>query len=335
MSISGLSERHANFSMIAPHLARVLVTGATGTLGYNIVNHLAAMHPRTRIQVLVRKPDYNLFAGHSNVGQQKVDMNDIERFTEAALDFQPNAIIHCAATGVRPSKISWFDVIDLNVTATVQLFRASCEIPDCHFIHVSTGLVYDSQDRPCHEGDPIDTLHPYGASKAAVDCLLRAGADRLNRHLTVVRPFSFTGLFDGGDRLFPSLLRTAIAGTPFSMSPGTQLRDFCSVQDVAEAICLILERGTHPSRNIFNVGSGRSIALKDIVLDVVQQLGLTMDIRFGDLPFHPHEPMHLVADIGRMESLGWKPRVSLSYAVWQLARTQFPDLAVTRPEELL
>ena len=33
------------------------------------------------------------------------------------------------------------------------------------------------QGRPCREGDPIDTLHPYGASKAAADCLLRAGAE--------------------------------------------------------------------------------------------------------------------------------------------------------------
>ncbi len=318
--------------MSETHLARVLVTGASGTLGYNIVRHLAATKPRTRIQVLLRKSDPHLFGDFPNVGQQKVDMAEIGRFTEAALDFQPTAIIHCAASGVRPSKISWFEIIDLNVSATVQLFRASCEIPDCHFIHISTGLVYDSQDRPCHEGDPIDTLHPYGASKAAVDCLLRAGADRLRRHLTIVRPFSFTGLHDGGDRLFPSLLRSAQEGTSFPMSPGTQLRDFCAVQDVAEAICSILEQSTEPARNIFNVGSGRSIALKDIVSDVVQQLGLKVDLRFGELPFHPHEPMHLVADIGRMQSLGWQPRTNLAYAVWQLAQAKFPHLPVIRPE---
>lgn len=321
--------------MAEPHLARVLITGASGTLGYNIVRQLAATNPRTRIKIFLRRPDPHLFEDFPNVGQQKVDMAEIGRFTEAALDFHPTAIIHCAASGVRPSKISWFDIIDLNVSATVQLFRASCEIPDCHFIHISTGLVYDSQARPCHEGDPIDTLHPYGASKAAVDCLLRAGADRLHRHLTIVRPFSFTGLHDGGDRLFPSLLRSALEGKSFPMSPGTQLRDFCAVQDVAEAICAILEQSTEPARNIFNVGSGRSIPLKDIVCDVVEQLGINVDIRFGDLPFHPHEPMHLVADIDRVRSLGWSPRTNLAYAVWQLAQTQFPDLAVRQPEQSL
>ena len=111
---------------------------------------------------------------------------------------------------------------------------------------MSTGLVYGEQSRPCREGDPIDTLHPYGASKAAADCLLRAGAERLKRHLTVLRPFSFTGLHDGGDRLFPSLLRSALKGEPFSMSAGTQIRDFCAVQDVAEAVCLVLEEERCP-----------------------------------------------------------------------------------------
>ena len=318
--------------MTRPHLARVLVTGASGTLGYNIVRHLAATHPRTRVQVLLRTPDQALFAEFPNVGQQKADLGDLPRFTDAMLDFQPNAIIHCAATGVRPSRISWFEVIQLNVAATLELFRAAGEVPDCHFIHVSTGLVYDAQDRPCHEGDPIDTLHPYGASKAAADCLLRAGADRLHRHLTIVRPFSFTGLHDGGDRLFPSLLRAAAERQPFRLSPGTQLRDFCAVQDVAEAICTILEQSTEPERNIFNLGSGRTISLRQIVEDVCGQLGLDVDLRFGELPFHPHEPMQLVADIGRARALGWQPRTNLAYAVWQLARTLFPELSLKEPQ---
>ena len=319
--------------MIPTHLDRVLITGASGTLGYNIVRHLASTHPATRIHLLLRKPDPHLFAEFVNVGQQKADLANISAFTDAIIDFQPNAIIHCAASGVRPSNIDWFDVINLNVAAAVEIFRASCKIPNCHFIHISTGLVYDAKDQPCHEGDPVDTLHPYGATKAAADCLLRAGADRLQRHLTVVRPFSFTGLHDGGDRLFPSLLRAAANGQPFVMSAGTQVRDFCAVQDVAEAISIILDQGIEPARTLFNVGSGRATPLRKIVDSVVRQLKLPVEVKHGDRPLQSQEPLHLVADIRSMEALGWRPRTNLAYAVWQLARSEFPDLPVDQPEQ--
>jgi nucleoside-diphosphate-sugar epimerase len=281
----------------------------------------------------MRALDEALFSDLPNVTLQEVDMADFAAAHRAVAEVQPNAIIHCAASGVRPSNIGWFEQIHLNVSATVALFHAACEIPDCHFIHISTGLVYSSQARPCREHDPIDTLHPYGASKAAADCLLRAGAERLKRHLTVVRPFSFTGLHDGGDRLFPSLLRAAERGEPFPMSAGTQIRDFCAVQDVAEAVVLILEEGTLPGRDIFNLGSGQSVSLRGIVGSVCRQLGIQVDLDLGAKPFHPQEPMNLVADIHLAESLGWRPRTNLAYAVWQLAQSQFPGLKVRQPEQ--
>jgi nucleoside-diphosphate-sugar epimerase len=316
-----------------PHLTKILVTGASGTLGYNIVRHLGSTQPSTQIHVLMRSLDNTLFLDLPNVALQQVDLADTSALARSVLECAPNAIIHCAASGVRPSKIDWFELIRLNVSATMTLFEASCDVEDCHFIHVSTGLVYGEQDRPCRERDPIDTLHPYGASKAAADCLLRAGAERLKRHLTVLRPFSFTGLHDGGDRLFPSLLRSVQMGKPFHMSAGTQIRDFCAVQDVAEAVSLILGEATLPGRDVFNIGSGKSIALRSIVGSVCRQLGLEVDLRLGDVPFHPYEPMNLVADIHLAQSLGWQPRTNLAYAVWQLARSQFPELKVDQPEQ--
>ena len=316
-----------------PHLERILITGGSGTLGYNVVRDLGQRYPQSKLRILMRAPDDALFADLPNVSLQQVELADTAALTGAVASFQPNAIIHCAASGVRPNKLSYFDFVDLNVSATMHLFHASCMIDGCHFIQISTGLVYGSQTRPCREDDPINTLHPYGASKAAADCLLRAGAERLSRHLTILRPFSFTGLHDGGDRLFPSLLQAALDGKPFGMSAGTQLRDFCSVEDVVSAIALVLEEGEQASRDIFNVGSGLSISLGRIVRSVVRQLDLNVEVRLGERPFHPLEPNYLVADISRMKSLGWQPRVNLAYSVWELAQTNFKTLAVSQPEK--
>ncbi len=117
------------------------------------------------------------------------------------------------------------------------------------------------------------------------------------------------------------------------MSAGTQIRDFCAVQDVAEAVVLILEEGTLPGRDIFNLGSGQSVSLRGIVGSVCRQLGIKVELELGAKPFHPQEPMNLVADIHLAESLGWRPRTNLAYAVWQLAQSQFPALNVKQPEQ--
>ncbi len=319
--------------MLRAHLERVLITGGSGTLGYNIVRTLGLAHPEMQILVLMRAVDATLFADLPNVSLQQVDMLDTALLVKAVESFRPNAVIHSAASGVRPSNIGYFGLVDLNVSATLHLFRAASEIPECHFINISTGLVYGQQDRPCRESDAVNTLHPYGASKAAADILLRAAAERLDRHLTILRPFSFTGVHDGGDRLFPSLLRAALERQPFGMSKGTQLRDFCAVQDVAEVVAMVLEEGEQPGRDIFNIGSGLSVSLGRIVHSVARQLDLDVEIRLGEKPFHPLEPTQLVADISRTTALGWRPKTNLAYAVWQLAREQYPTLRVSEPEQ--
>lgn len=314
-------------------IKRVLITGATGTLGYNLVKHLAACIPGIQLRLPVRRLENDLFAGLQNVSLERVDLTSTSQVTHIVGSFQPDAVIHCAASGVRPNRLDYFDIIDFNVSATLKLFQACCAIEDCHFIHISSALVYAAQERPYREQDPLYTLHPYGSSKAAADLLMCAAAKRLDRQLTILRPFSFTGIHDGGSRFFPALLQCALDRTPFAMSPGTQLRDFCAVQDVVEAITLVLNHGSWPDVNVINVGSGLSIPLAKIVASVVEELGLDVEIQLGALPLHPFEQRCLVADISLATRLGWRPKTNLSYAIWQLARSNFPGLKVREPEQ--
>ena len=119
---------------------------------------------------------------------------------------------------------------------------------------------------------------------------------------------------------------TALASALAAASPAR-------AQDVVDAVTMVLEEGEQPGRDIFNVGSGLSVSLGRIVHSVVRQLSLEVDIRLGELPFHPLEPTQLVADISRTTSLGWRPRINLAYAVWQLARSQYPALKLSEPEK--
>lgn len=312
---------------------RILVTGGTGTLGYNILSQLAGV------------ADYTVIAPIRNMHRVGDELRGKVQFIEHELGdpihtaqiferVNPDVIVHCAASGLRLPRTSWFDLMQFNVESTMRLFQMNCRFDHhSHFIYISTGLVYREQAHPLVESDPIESLHPYGASKAAGDALLQAAAAEFQRSLTILRPFAFTGLHDGGERLFPRILKAADSREAMPMTAGIQIRDFCSVDDIARAVLMAIERKPSQLIEKFNLGSGCSIPLRDLVTKVCSELGITPELRFGEVPMHPYEPHHSVADItSARKILGWEPRHSLSHAVWELARQTHPTLVCKEPE---
>jgi nucleoside-diphosphate-sugar epimerase len=118
-----------------------------------------------------------------------------------------------------------------------------------------------------------------------------------------------------------------------SMTSGTQVRDFCSVDDIARAVLMVIERKSENLIEKFNLGSGRSLPLRELVTEVCSDLGIRPELRFGETSMHPYEPHHSVADItSARKTLGWAPRHRLSHAVWELARQTHPNLVCNEPE---
>lgn len=312
---------------------KILLTGGSGTLGYNILRQLAN-DPRYCVAAPMRdihSPVVQKFAGQIQFIEH--DLSDAIHTAQIFERLNPDIIVHCAASGLRPPKGSWFDLMQFNVVSTMRLFQMNCRLDkDSHFIYISTGLVYREQGRPLTEEDAVETLHPYGASKAATDLMLQAASAEFKRSLTILRPFAFTGQHDGGKRLFPLILEAAAESRRLGLTSGTQVRDFCSVDDIAEAVGNVIERDKAQLIDIFNLGSGLSLSLRHIIEKVCDELELKVDLAFGKCKMHPYEPHNLVANISRAESvLGWKPQTSLSFAVWELAREIAPSLKLKCP----
>jgi nucleoside-diphosphate-sugar epimerase len=311
---------------------RVLVTGATGTLGFNVISQLV-LDEANKVFAPIRTIRPFLHRLGSAVELIVHDVQDEEATNRLIQEVKPDVIVHCAASGVRPPRSEWFEMIVFNVAGSIALFKAYCALPkSTHFIYISTGLVYRVQQRPLREDDPVGTLHPYGAGKAAADSLLLAAAAEFKRTVTVLRPFAFTGIHDGSERLFPGLLRSAAAGQPFCLTSGEQVRDFCAVEDVARAVVACVKRKPRELIEVFNIGSGRSESVRALIERVCHELTLTVDLQFGRAPLQPFEPSYLVADISRArQELGWEPKINLAYAVWQLALEIAPTLKLSEP----
>ncbi len=304
---------------------RILLTGASGTLGRNLLD-LIGNDPDYEICSLLRKESRSI-KPYQSVIEKRLNLSDRVAVTRCVDGFNPDTVVHCAATGMEFPKTEWFDLIRFNVDFTINLSESAAQNSNAHFIFISTGLAYKPIDRPLNEEDALETLHPYGASKAAADVLVRSAAVEFGLPLTVLRPFSFTGLGDDRTRLFPSILRAASDGGHLNLTPGNQVRDHISARDVARGILAALQkppiRGGNPE--IYNVGSGCTKPIRTIIEEVTSDLGINVDLRFGARQPGPHEPRFLVADYSKAKKkLGWEPSERLSEAVYKLAAESFP-----------
>jgi nucleoside-diphosphate-sugar epimerase len=313
---------------------RIILTGASGTLGFHVASQLS-QEANTSVLCLQRANSQHrrLPAG---VECHYVDFLDRNALRDVVQRLMPRSIIHCAASGTRFPKPNWFEMVRFNVDATLALCESASLLTDCSFVYVSTGLAYRDQGRHLAEDDPLDTLHPYGASKAAADLLVRAAAAEFRVPLTVVRPFSFTGQADTGSRLFPALLQAAAEKRSFDMSPGDQVRDHCAVQDIARGVLAAtsLTRNHPQSLRVYNLGCGDTTSLKLLIQRLVSELGLDLRLNFGARDYAPFEPHFMVANAARaLAELGWRPQTNFAYAVWQLAQEAFPSLELRMPRE--
>jgi len=312
---------------------RILITGTSGVLGRHALLQLLG-RSGTEVLAIHRQasPEYLPVDG---VRHETVNFGDRAALAALFEEFQPTCLIHCAASGMIFPHIEWFKLIRFNVDATLLLFELASMYPGCHFVHVSTGLAYRSTGQALKETDALENVHPYGASKAAADLLLRSAAVEFGVPLTVFRPFSFTGTGDTKTRLFPALLRAAVEKKALPLSAGDQVRDFCSAREIARAIVMSVDRVPDAKvPALFNLGSGQALNLRTLIERVVEELAIPVRLEFGARPYGPFEAMHLVADISRANlELGWRSQHNLAHAVWQLAEDSFSSLKLKEPKE--
>lgn len=314
---------------------RVLLTGASGTLGWNVLLSLAC-EPNIKILSILRRPLPKI-KNIPTVNTVIVDDFRSPEFSSLFYKFNPTCVIHCAASGMDRPRPPLVDLIWTNVDLSIKICQLVSDIQPCHYIYISSGLAYANQEKALTEDCPLCSIHPYGSTKAAADILVRSAAAELSFPLTILRPFSFTGAHDKGGRLFPYILRQASKQIPAELTDCKQVRDYCSVEDIALGVkqSLLLKDTNDISTQIFNLGSGCSVPLRNMIENIVEELGLDVDIKFGSIEANAFDPRFLVADCSMAkQKLQWEPRQSIAYAVWQLACEQFPELHVCKPNEL-
>lgn len=148
----------------------------------------------------------------------------------------------------------------------------------------------------------------YARSKKLLEQALTHLEERTGRRFINVHLHNMYG--PGGEpaELVGFVIARMLAGSPVEVSDGRNSRDFIFVDDAVAALN-VLSTGADalsPGAPV-EVGSGRSVRLRDVVLLLGELTGSTSELRFGAKPGNPFEPDRLAADVGPLRRLGWAP----------------------------
>jgi nucleoside-diphosphate-sugar epimerase len=289
-------------------MSRVLLTGASGFIGGHAIQPL--LDRGFEIHAVARHAAPNGPVGHGIVWHS-ADLLDGAQAQALVRTVQPSHLLHCAWYVAHGKFWNAQENLDW-VAASLRLLRGFAEAGGQRVVMAGTCAEYDwTGDGLCREDStPLRPATLYGASKQALSVVLSAFARQAQLSSAWGRVFLPYGPHEPAQKLVPSVIRALLRGEPARTSHGHQVRDLIHVEDVADAFAALLDGAV---QGAVNIGSGQPVRLRDVVMQIGEQIGRQELIQLGALPPPSGDPPTLVADVARLrDEVGWHPRRSLA-----------------------
>ena len=337
----------------------IIVTGGAGFIGSAVVRRL--IHESDETVVNIDKLTYagnleSLAAARDDPRHvlERVDICDAPAVTQIFSAYRPHAVMHLAAESHVDRSIDGpADFIQTNVVGTFTLLEAARDYfnglsgaarDQFRFHHVSSDEVFGSLGDAgiFTEQSPYSPNSPYSASKAASDHLVRAWGETYGLPIVVTNCSNNYGPYQFPEKLIPVLILKALKGEAMPIyGKGENVRDWLHVEDHAEALCLVLERGK--LGETYNIGGNAERRN----IEVARAVCAIMDEIFPDSLHVPHaslieyvtdRPGHdrrYAMDTSKIEKeLGWRPRRSFESGLrdtvaWYLDNRQWWERILT------
>ena len=314
---------------------KILVTGGAGFIGSAVVRRAIGDRGYSVVNVDVLTYAANP-ANLASVDQnerysfEQVDIRDGEALDRVFKHHDPDAVMHLAAESHVDRSIEGpLAFVDTNVMGTATLLQAARAHYDAlpkerqdrfRFHHISTDEVYGTLGP---EGFFTETTRyqpnsPYASSKASSDMMVRAWGKTFGLPVVISNCSNNYGPFQFPEKLIPVVTLKALAGKAIPVyGDGQNVRDWLYVDDHAEALLTILEKGR--LGEIYNVGGDAEVNN----LDLVKRICAIVDAeRPGSVPaeslieFVTDRPGHdfrYAIDATKIKNeLGWTPSVDVN-----------------------
>ncbi|MGJ5617649.1 UDP-glucose 4-epimerase GalE [Sulfitobacter sp. MF3-043] len=304
----------------------ILVTGGAGYIGSHACKALkaAGFIPVTYDNLITGWQESVKFGPF-----ERGDLLDRARLDQVFAQYQPVAVMHFAALSQVPESMAepgkyWRN----NVMGSLTLIEAAVAAGCLNFVFSSTCATYGDQDNVVlDENSAQFPINAYGASKRAIEEILRDFETSNDLRHVIFRYFNVAGADPGGEvgefhqpetHLVPLMLDAidgkrdalTIFGTDYDTPDGTCIRDYVHVCDLVDAHVLGLKwlKDGKGSR-VFNLGTGSGFSVREVI-DHSREV-TNRAVPYNEGPRRAGDCVKLVSGSQRaIDELGWKPERS-------------------------
>ncbi len=279
---------------------KVFITGETGFIGSRLKNYFQ------RLGVIVINP--NIDIQNSGINNR---INILEKEKLNQLEGDIDAIIHLASkTSIPNSFVNPYETYYTNIIGTLNILEFAKEKRIKKVVNVSTYVYGKPLYVPIDENHPINPHSPYNRSKLLAENLCENYSKDFNLNIVTLRPFYIYGPSSNPSSFIPSIIRQINTNRKAILSQKNTKRDFLFVDDFISLVLKIL-RNFPRHYNVYNVGSGKSNSLEDVIKIFEKIMQNEIDIDYNE-SLRPNDILEMVADIGIVtEQFDWKPKIDI------------------------
>lgn len=304
---------------------KVLVTGGAGFIGSNLTEALVAGGHSVKVldNFSLGKMD-NLTGVKNKIEIIDGDIRDFELVKKATKNV--DIIFNQAAASSSPMFLNDLrNAVSVNVDGFINLLNACRANGVKKLIYASTSSIYGNSKPPLREDMKTVPVNFYSSSKL------------LNEHLAILfgreygletigfRYLSIYGPHEKAKGIYANMASQFLWAMQRNEQPviygdGSQTREFTYVKDVVNANILAMNSKKNLDGEVFNVGTGKSASLNDIVFMINKLLGKSIKPKYVKNPVKNYINAQL-SDISKIKKfLDYRPKYSLEEGLKEVIR---------------
>tara|TARA_B110000027_G_C16122545_1_gene304200 strand:- start:18178 stop:19185 length:1008 start_codon:yes stop_codon:yes gene_type:complete len=294
----------------------IVLTGGAGFIGSHIVDGLVNKFPNALVKIIDKftyagdKENLKNTLSHQNISLVVGDICDWD-FILAEL-VGADLVIHAAAESHVDRSFSNSPIfMQTNIIGSQFVLEASRLNNVKRLIHISTDEVYGTIYKGyATEEQSLNPTNPYAASKAAADMLIRTNIYAYKQPVIVVRPNNIYGTRQYPEKLLPKFILCLMNGMPLPIhGSGTQRRTFLSIQDLVQAILLLISKGV--DGEVYNIGTNEEYSVLEISAMLCEAFGKRPETHLQHVKDRPFNDIRYGVNTKKLVTLGWKSSTSL------------------------